>query len=51
MQMKGALKVQDMARFLESTKLDFALGLKQREALLYKLKLGWSLSLSNPFLI
>ncbi|XP_030541501.1 desmoplakin [Rhodamnia argentea] len=38
-QMKGALKVQDMAHFLESTKLDFALGLKQREALLYKLKL------------
>ncbi|KAI6687627.1 hypothetical protein NL676_024455 [Syzygium grande] len=38
-QMKGALKVQDMAHFLGSTKLDFALGLKQREALLYKLKL------------
>ncbi|KAL3733343.1 hypothetical protein ACJRO7_022814 [Eucalyptus globulus] len=37
--MNGPLKVQDMAHFLESTKLDFALGLKEREALLYKLKL------------
>ncbi|KAL3733338.1 hypothetical protein ACJRO7_022809 [Eucalyptus globulus] len=38
-QMRGTLKLQDMAHFLESTKLDFALGLKEREALLYKLKL------------
>lgn len=39
-QMKGTLAVQDMMSSLDARKLELAVGLKQREALLHKLKLG-----------
>lgn len=39
-QMKGALAVQDMVHSLDARKLELAVGLKQREVLLHRLKLG-----------
>lgn len=51
MQVKGDLVVQDMAASLEAAKSELFMGLKQKDAYLNKLRLGWSSTFIDAFSI